>query len=233
MGAPGRRPVKLHPYTPFALVLATALLAFLLPAPAGPLILYAIVMTAAVLARMPRTVAMAALVTAPLWAFLVVLHVILPGGDGPAAAAAQGARLGAVATASLMLLRSFNPSRFLDAASARGSTLGAAYLVVSTLEAAPRLRRQAAGILEAQRARGLSVGGTPLGRLRALVPLTLPLVLGTLSEVDERAMALEVRGFGSGHARTPLDPPPATWLDHSARGGALLAVVAAAAWRFA
>jgi energy-coupling factor transporter transmembrane protein EcfT len=212
-------------------VLATALLAFLLPAPIGPLVLYGIVIAAALLLRMPRTVAAAALVTAPLWAFLLVLHVVLPGGDGPAEAAAQGSRLGAVATASLMLLQSFNPSRFLDAASARASTLGAAYLVVSTLEAAPRLRRQASAILEAQRSRGLRVGGSPIGRLRALVPLTLPLVLGTLSEVDDRAMALEVRGFDGREARTPIDPPQTTWLDHLARWGAALAVIGATVWR--
>lgn len=225
--------MKLHPYTPFVLVLATAILAFLLPAPIGPLALYGIVILAAVALRMPRTIAVAALVTAPLWAFLLLLHVVLPGGDGPAAASAQGARLGAVATASLMLLRSFRPSRFLDAASARGATLGAAYLIVATLDAAPRLRRQAASILEAQRARGLRTGGSPVGRLRALVPLTLPLVLGTLSEVDDRAMALEVRGFGGGEARTPLDPPVAAWRDHALCWGAVASVLAAALWRFA
>lgn len=225
--------MKLHPYTPFILVLAIAILAFLLPAPVGPLALYGVVILAALALRMPRTVAMAALVTSPLWAFLLLLHVVLPGGDGAAAASAQGARLGAVATASLMLLQSFRPSRFLDAASARGATLGAAYLVVSTLDAAPRLRRQAAAILEAQRARGLRVGGSPVGRLRALVPLTLPLVLGTLSEVDERAMALDVRGFGGGQGRTPLDPPATTWLDHAACWAAIASVAAAALWRFA
>ena len=224
--------MKLHPFTPFVLVLAIALLAFLLPAPLGPLALYAVVIVAALSLRMPRTVVAAALVSAPLWAFLLLLHVVLPGGEGPGAAAAQGARLGAVATASLMLLQSFNPSRFLDAASAHGATLGAAYLVVSTLEAAPRLRRQAAAILEAQRARGLRVASSPVGRLRALVPLTLPLVLGTLSEVDERAMALEVRGFGEGGARTPLDPPRVAPLDRVARWSALLGVAAAAVWRF-
>jgi energy-coupling factor transport system permease protein len=225
--------VRLHPYTPFVLVLATAILAFLLPPPVGPLTLYSVVILAALALRMPRTVMVAALVTAPLWAFLLLLHVVLPGGDGPAAAAAQGARLGAVATASLMLLRSFRPSRFLDAASGRSATLGAAYLVVSTLDAAPRLRRQAAAILEAQRARGLRVGGSPIARLRALVPLTLPLVLGTLSEVDDRAMALDVRGLGGGGTRTPLDPPRAAWFDHAIGWAAIAGVIAAAVWRFA
>jgi energy-coupling factor transport system permease protein len=224
--------VRLHPYTPFVLVFAIGLLAFLLPAPAGPAALYAIVAATAVTSGMTRAVIAAALVTLPLWVFLILLHAVLPGGDGLAAALAQGSRLGALATASLMLIRVFDPSRFLDAASARGASLSAAYLVVSTLDAAPRLRRQAAAILEAQRARGLRIGGSAAGRLRALVPLTLPLVLGTLSEVDDRAMALEVRGFGGGHARTPLDPPPVTAVDRFLRWGALLTVTAAAAWRF-
>ena len=223
--------MRLHPFTPFALVLATAILAFLLPAPAGPLALYAGVAAAAHLTGMTTTVVAGALVTLPLWAFLILLHVILPGGEGLSAAVAQGGRLGAVATASLMLIRSFSASRFLDAASARRSSLNAAYLVVATLEAAPRLRRQAATILEAQRARGLRAGGSPANRIRALVPLTLPLVLGTLSEVDDRAMALDIRGLGGSHARTPLDPPATTRRDRFLRWGSVLSVAAAAAWR--
>ena len=224
--------MRLHPFTPFALVAGVAFLAFLLPSPSGPVALYLAVAAAAVANRMRSSVLAAAIVTLPLWGFLLLLHGILPGGDGFAAAIAQGARLGAVATASLMLLRAFDPSRFLDAASARGWGLSGAYLVVSTLQAAPRLRAQAAAILEAQRARGLRVGGTPAGRLRALGPLTLPLVLGTLSEVDERAMALEIRAFGGGHPRTPLDPPATGARDRFLRWSALVAVLGAAAWRF-
>ena len=223
--------MRLHPFTPFVLVLATAILAFLLPAPIGPLALYAGVAVAAHLTGMTTTVVAGALVTLPLWVFLILLHAILPGGEGLGAAVAQGARLGAVATASLMLIRSFSASRFLDAASARRSSLNAAYLVVSTLEAAPRLRRQAATILEAQRARGLRAGGSPANRIRALVPLTLPLVLGTLAEVDDRAMALEIRGLGGNHARTPLDPPATTRRDQMLRWGSVLGVAVAAAWR--
>ena len=123
-------------------------------------------------------------------------------------ALAQGARLGAVATASLALFASFDPSRFLDAVAARGcGSFHAAYLIVATLQAAPRFRQRAAGILEAQRARGLRFSGGPIRRVRALLPLTGPLVLGMLSETDDRAMALETRGLDARVARTPLDPP--------------------------
>lgn len=224
--------MRLHPFTPFVLVGGVAVLAFLLPAPIGPVALYAAVLVTAVALGMARAALAAALVTLPLWGFLLLLHVLLPGGEGVESATAQGARLGAVATASLMALRAFRPSRFLDAAAARGWTLHAAYLIVATLQAGPRLRARAAGILEAQRARGLRAGGSPVQRLRALVPLTLPLVLGTLSEVDDRAMALEVRGFGgSDHARTPLRAERVSPLDRSLRWGTALAIALAAAWR--
>jgi len=225
--------VTLHPFTPFVLVGGVAALAFLLPPPVGPVALYGGVLIAALAAGMGGAAVAAGLVLLPLWGFLLLLHGILPGGDGYPAAVAQGARLGAVATASIMLLRGFKPSRFLDAASSRGWSLSAAYLIVSTLQAAPRLRARAASILEAQRARGLRAGGSPWARVRALVPLSLPLVLATLTEVDDRAMALEIRGFRSpGVTRTPLDPPPTTGRDRSLRWGTLILVLAASVWRF-
>lgn len=221
---------RLHPFTPFVLVLAVAALAFLLPAPPGPVGLYAVVVVAAVLGGHRRAAARAALLCLPLWLFLLLLLGVLHGGSGYGAAAAQGARLGAVITASLMLYDGFAPSRFLDAVAARGWSFHAAYLVVATLQAAPRLRDRAAGILEAQRARGLRVAGGLAGRVRALVPVTLPLVLGVLSDLDEQAMALDTRAAGAG-ARTPLTVPQVSRTDRVVRWLAAAAVVGAAAWR--
>jgi energy-coupling factor transport system permease protein len=51
-------------------------------------------------------------------------------------------------------------------------------------------------IQQAQRARGLETEGSLLRRSRAYLPLMLPLVLSSLVATQERAMALEVRGFG-------------------------------------
>ena len=41
-------------------------------------------------------------------------------------------------------------------------------------------------------------------RTRALLPLVLPLVLGSLVEVEERAMAMEARGFDVRGPKTSL-----------------------------
>ena len=234
---------RAHPFTIFTVVAGTALLAFILPAPAGPVILYAVVLVLAVAAGAGRSAVRAAVVCLPLWTLLLLLLAVW--GDGPRlalgpitlaragfeAALAQGARLGAVATASLALFASFDPSRFLDAVAARGWSFHAAYLIVATLQAAPRFRQRAAGILEAQRARGLRFGGGPTTRLRALLPLTAPLVLGMLSETDDRAMALETRALDARGARTPLNPPTDHTADRVVRWGVVGLVVAATAWR--
>mgnify|MGYP000553137410 CR=1 FL=1 len=44
--------------------------------------------------------------------------------------------------------------------------------------------------------------GNLLQRLRSMLPLVEPLVLGSIIDVDERAIALEARGFSSDRPKT-------------------------------
>lgn len=234
MSTAPRAPGMLHPFTPFLLTLGVVVLAFALPAPSGPVLLYAAVLACALGYGHARAARAGALVCLPLWAFLLLLHVVLPEGRGLAVALAQAARLGGVATASVMLFQSFRPSRFLDAVVERGWSFPAAYLVVATMQAAPRLRERAAVILEAQRARGLRLSGGPVGRIRALRPLVLPLLLGIIAEVDDRAMALEIRGTAGGEGaprRTPLAPVPVLPLDRLLWWVTAVAIIGALIWR--
>ena len=66
---------------------------------------------------------------------------------------------------------------------------------------------RAATIIEAQRARGLDTEGGIIRRLRGVVPLAGPVLLGSLAEVEERTMALEARGFSRPGRRTLLWEP--------------------------
>lgn len=232
-----------HPFTPFAVAGATVALAFLLPAPGGPPLLYAGVVLLVVTTGVPGAIRPALLVCLPLWLFLFLLHGVL--GEGPrmqlgplrlssagmSLAVAQAGRLGAIATVSFGLLQSFRASRFVDAVAERGWSFHAAYLLVATMQAVPRLRERVRSILEAQRARGLRWSGSPARRARALVPLILPLVLGAVAEVDDRAVALETRAVEVRGVRTPLAPPLDRPADRAVRIGALVAVVAVIAWR--
>lgn len=86
----------------------------------------------------------------------------------------------------------------------RGLPSQALYLVVTTLQLVPRFEAQARRIQDAQRARGLETEGSIWRRARALVPLTGPLLLASLMDVEERALALEARGFSRRGPRTSL-----------------------------
>lgn len=236
--------IRLHPFTPMALTAAVVALAVVLPAPEGPVALYGLTVAALLLAGATRAVGRATVLTLPIWFFLFLIHGVLREA-GPAVtvagialdaggvrlALAQGARLGAIIAASAALLAGFRAEALLDAVAARGGSLRAALLVTATLQAIPRLRRQASQVLEAQRVRGLRVGGSPVTRLRALGPLALPLVLTVLHESDDRAMSYAARGVGAHPVRTALFPPPVRLADRVLQSGALAAVLVAIAWR--
>ena len=239
---------RAHPFTPLVVALAVVVLAFLLPAPAGPVVLAIALALIAPFIGDGHTLRPALIIVIPLWVLLFVVLGVL--GEAPFIAAgpielsaagtteaiAQGSRLTAIVVASVLTLRGFRPSRFVDAASARGWPFPVTYLVAATLQTIPRLRQRVALIRDAQRARGLRVTGSLLTRAAALVPLTLPLVLGALADADDRAVALETRAVAAvttpGAHRTPLHPPIDTVLDRIIRWSACAAVVAAAIWRW-
>lgn len=233
----------LHPFTAIALTGAVTALAVLLPAPGGSVVLLAMVVAAIAVAGPRRALRDALPIVLPAWLFLLILHGLLGEGapvhalgltwrdEGLRTALAQGARIGAIIIASAALLRGFRPGAFLDAAAERGMRLGPALLVVATLDAIPRLRHRAATIVAAQRVRGLRVGGSPARRLGALVPLALPLLLGAIAEAEDRGVAYAARGVESGARRTAIAPPPDGAADRVLRVLALVAVLAAGAWR--
>lgn len=241
--APGALAARAHPFTPLVLTGCIAVAAVALPGPEAAATLYAATLLLVILAGTGRAALRALIPLAPLWFFLFLLHGVLGGGDpvtvlgmpfsrgGLTLAATQAARLGAIATASLALYASFSPARFVDAVAERGWSFSLAYLVVATLLALPRFRARAASILEAQRSRGLRLRGSPLNRLGAIGPITFPLLLGALAEVEERGFALETRCASSVQRRTALAPPPDRVLDRAARWVGVTAALAAVLWR--
>ena len=94
---------------------------------------------------------------------------------------------------------------------------------------------RAATIIAAQRSRGLDTEGSLLRRLRGLVPIVAPVILGSIAEVEERTMALEARGFTRPGRRTLLWAPSDSGKERVARyllvvGVVVLAVARSAGW---
>ncbi len=100
----------------------------------------------------------------------------------------------------LMLIT--RPDRLMLALTDLGLPRQIAYIVLSALQIIPRFQTRAQVILDAQRSRGLETEGHLFHRLRMLLPLTAPLILSSLLELDERAIALEARGFSRKGIRT-------------------------------
>ena len=68
-----------------------------------------------------------------------------------------------------------------------------------------------------QRARGLDTEGRLWRRVRGVLPIVGPVILGSIAEVEERTMALEARAFTRPGRRTLLWSPPDSAIERFAR----------------
>jgi energy-coupling factor transport system permease protein len=219
----------LHPFTLIGIALALPALAWLLPLTWGGLapMALALALCASAGGRAGFGVLRAALLTAvPFWFFLFLLH-------GVTGMLTTAPRLTTMIGAFLWLVAVLPPARLVEAMVAAGWRASVAFLFSATLSAVPALRERAHRIVDAQRCRGLPTRGGPLTRIAALRALALPLVLSALHEVDERALALETRGFSGSVRRTPLAPPPDPATERVFRWGLLLGCLGLLVWRVA
>lgn len=119
------------------------------------------------------------------------------------------------------------PDTLMTALAQRGFPTKLAYAIVATIQIVPRFQGRAAAILDAQRARGLETEGSLRKRIKAIVPLVVPLILSSLVDVEERALAIEARGFSHPGVKTSLlEISEAGW-ERFARWTLILAGVAA------
>ncbi len=133
----------------------------------------------------------------------------------------SGARLTAVALAFAAYTLLVDHDRLLAGLRiARRSTLAAA---LST-RLVPTLERDAAGLVEALRGRGIAVEG-----LRARASLVSPLVTGSLERAVNLAEAMEARGFGRPGA-TRMPGPPWRAADRALLAAGTALVVLSIAW---
>ncbi len=113
-------------------------------------------------------------------------------------------RILALVSSFLLLSFSTRPDHLMISLSQRGAPDKLAYIILATIQIVPRFQAKASTILDAQQARGLNTSGGLIQRTRALLPLVEPLILGSLIDIDERAIALEARAFGRKAPKTFL-----------------------------
>jgi energy-coupling factor transport system permease protein len=190
------------------------------------------------LRRLTRT---ALLLSLPLAISVLLINLLVfPGGQqvlfrlGPLTATAEGLRFALETLLRLAALSGAITLFYLTTPTAelvldlerRGVSPRLAFVVDASVQMVPAMVERAGTITDAQRARGLDTEGSIWKRLRGVVPLVGPVILGSIAEVEERTMALEARGFTRPGRRTLLWHPPDSARQASARWVVVAAVPA-------
>lgn len=212
---------QLNPLTKLTLIFGLILPAFLVPYYWTPhLLLLLIVFPLAFLGKVQREYfTAAARLILPAAGFLFIMQALfIPGGETVLAkvwfltltqeslsyAFANAVRIFVMVSSFTLFMLTTHPSELMSDLTQRGLPGQFAYVIIATLQIIPQMQAKANTIIAAQRSRGLDTESSFMRRIRALVPLVGPLVFGSLVEVEERAIAIEARGFTSRRKKTSL-----------------------------
>lgn len=207
----------------------------------GPAILVGVAVivpaiAAGILLRLLRT---ALLLSLPIAISVLVVNLLFfPEGQevlfqiGPIRATAEGlafatetlARIGAISGSITLFYLTTGVDALVTDLERRGVAARIAFVASASVQTVPALVERAAVITSAQRARGLDTEGGIWKRLRGVLPLAGPVLLGAVAEIEERTMALEARGFTRPGRRTLLWEPPDSGRQAIARWALLAAI---------
>lgn len=193
-------------------------------------------MVAGVLGRLLRV---SLLLTLPIAISVVLVSVFTRAGEtvlftiGPFDATAEGVdfagqtlvRLLAISTSIGLFGLTTHPAAFVLDLERRGLSPRFAFVALNAIEAVPSMVERASVIQWAQRARGLDTEGGLRARVRGVLPLVGPVILSSLTEVEERSLALEVRAFGRPGRRELLWRSPDDRVQFAARAAMLAALL--------
>jgi energy-coupling factor transporter transmembrane protein EcfT len=126
-------------------------------------------------------------------------------------------RLLAISLSIGLFVLASDPRAFVLDLERRGVSPRFAFVAVAALEAVPILVERAATIAESQRARGLDTEGSLRARLRGLLPIVGPVIITSLTDVEERSLALESRAFSRPGRRDLLWAMPDTTPERALR----------------
>jgi energy-coupling factor transport system permease protein len=228
----------------------TAIDATILGGVFGPigLTLLAVLLPGAIAGVLPRLLRVGFVLALPLAISVLVVNLFFfPSGStvlfriGPITATAEGlafaietlVRLVAITGALALFYLTTPIGALVVDLERRGVSPRLAFVVSASVRAVPAVVVRAGEIADAQRARGLDTEGSPWRRLRGLVPLIGPVLLGSIGDVEERAMALEARGFSRPGRRSLLWAPADRGVERVARWLMVLTIPALLAARLA
>ncbi|HEX8025575.1 MAG TPA: energy-coupling factor transporter transmembrane component T [Candidatus Limnocylindrales bacterium] len=239
----------LNPLTKATLATVATLGAFALGGYVAPLLILAILVIPGAIAAglLPRLLRVAALISLPISISVALVSIFTRAGThvlfvvGPFDATSEGVDFAAQVILRLFVLAmalglfglTTEPRAFVVDLERRGLSPRVAFAAAATLETIPAMIERALAIQSAQRARGLDTEGSLLTRIRGVLPLVGPVILSSLTEVEERSLALEARAFGRPGQRDLLWTLPDDGRQRALRWLLVLGFLAVVIGRFA
>ncbi len=130
-----------------------------------------------------------------------------------------------------VLILTTKPSDMIENFVRKGFSPRFGYVFISVFQIIPQMTETMATITDAQRSRGMETEGNLFVRMKAFIPLISPVVMSSLINTKERALALEVRGFNATTKKTFLNDEKKIPADQYIQIGIVIAIIAAAVWR--
>ena len=236
---------RLNPLTKAVIATVASIGAFVLGGYLGPLaIIAAMIVLARVAGVAARLVRASVLLSLPIVISVILVSVLTRAGTtvlftiGPFDATLEGVefaaqtlvRLFAISTSIGLFVLTTDPRALVLDLERRGVSPRFAFVAVATIEAVPTLVERAATISESQRARGLDTEGSLRARIRGLLPIVGPVIITSLTDVEERSLALESRAFSRPGRRHLLWAMPDSTREQALRWlllGSLVTLIAA------
>ena len=121
-----------------------------------------------------------------------------------------------------VLILTTKPSDMIENFVRKGFSPRFGYVFISVFQIIPQMAETMSTITDAQRSRGMETEGNLLVRIKAFIPLISPVVMSSLINTKERALALEVRGFNARKKKTFLNDEKKTSADKYIQTGMLV-----------
>ncbi|MBU9710520.1 energy-coupling factor transporter transmembrane component T family protein [Evansella tamaricis] len=112
-----------------------------------------------------------------------------------------------------LAIRTLNMTELGVALNKAGISYRATFVLTSTFQIIPVLKKEMFQIINAQKSRGLNTEGSLLNRMKAFIPLMVPLIQNSMMNVQNQVVALESKGFNSDNKKTYYRDPQKRAID--------------------
>jgi energy-coupling factor transport system permease protein len=151
--------------------------------------------------------------------------------EGIAYATKYFLRLTPLSVSLFLLVRTMNMTDLGVAMFEGGLKYRSSFIFISTFQILPVLSKDMQQIMDAQKARGLDTDGNLFSRMKAFLPIMVPVVSNAIMKVQNQAIAMETKGFNSEAVKTVYRDLEYTKMDRILKWSSIIVAITSLLYR--